>query len=431
MIRKQLTYLLLLVATMLSAQTQPVGMDAVPASSEWCELVRNAIGAPYYYCQCEEESIDFAFPMEREISDTVWFKATVNDLKYGLSAYWFANCSITMEVYALCASKDPTIVLTVGPNQMSELDVDEINAQLSEMGDMVEMLSGVLTPRMRAYPNGGKGHVYCYPYDQGPESRCEDPLPLRAGMTYVCDKPENVYRMESSAIPASGNAFVHWKQKKNKPCEVWLTLDSCAGEEIGRAALSDSLHVFVPNAEAILAAKAEQHSLWLHIKHEEGITGRLYWYNNPKFADGTLIADTTCYGKALIANSQRFTTDTAFVDTTWVKKDTLTTMEVALTFTMPEMAYDTVWTDSISVRRGYVYQPTGNILREFGDHEIEYKGNDGCTNILLVTLLVDESTKVDALPEEERRRAAKQFRNGQLIILIDKQKYNVLGQHIE
>ena len=140
---------------------------------------------------------------------------------------------------------------------MTDVDNAVINQKLEEMGETAKLMAETLSPRVRAYPNGGSGMVYCYPYDQGPESTCENPLPLFPRMTYVCDKPYNVYRLDWTKIPASGKTFIHWKQKKNLPCEMWLTLDSCNGEEIGRAALSDSLHIFQPDSLVFTRAQCE------------------------------------------------------------------------------------------------------------------------------------------------------------------------------
>jgi len=217
---------------------------------------------------------------------------------------------------------------------------------------------------------------------------------------------------------------------------MWLTLDSCAGDEIGRATLSDSLHVFMPNPEALLAAKGEDRSLWLHVKHPEGYTGRVYWRNNPKYVEDSTaveIADSTCYGKVLTANLRPYTKDTVFTDTIWVAGDTLTTTEVALTFSVPEMEYDTVWIDSVSLSRGYVYTPTGNIFRDFGDYTIEIKRDDGCTNLLIVSIIYKEKeeTAVETVTDASRQKAYKVIQNGQLFIILDERKYTILGQPIE
>jgi len=413
-------------ATAVCAQVEPV---SAPRWSDFCDSTQRILELPYYYCACDESSTAFSFPYEGEVNDTLWFTATMNDLRQGISAYWFANSSVTMEVYAFCTSKVPTITMTVGANQMRDIDVAKINKKLDEMGDMAAVAEK-MTPHIRVFPNkGGSGHVYCYPYDQGPHSTCENPIPLRAGMTYVCDKEENVYRMESTSIPSSGKAFVHWKQLKNKPCDIWITLDSCTGEEIGRAAMSDSLHVYQPDSAQLVDARKAKRSLWLHVKHAKNTVGRLYWYNNPKYTEPLDPVDKKiCLGKTLSANLRSYSADTAFVDTLWVGRDTLRTMEIKFTFTQPKLEYDTVSVTALEMSRGFVYKPANVILKECTDTIVDIKKTNSCTRRVQVHVRLAEG---NAYVGASRGNSCKIIQNGQLFIYVDDRKYNVLGQEIK
>ena len=421
--RKTIIGILLMMATAAMAQVQPA---QAPQWSGWCDSTQRILELPYYYCPCMEASQPFAFPYEAEVRDTLWFTATLNDLRQGISAYWFANSSVTMEVYALCTSKLPTITLTVGSNQMRDIDVAKINKKLDEMKEMAKVAEQ-MTPHIRVYPNnGGSGHVYCYPYDQGPHSTCEEPIPLRPGMTYVCDKQENAYRMEWSQIPSSGKAFVDWKQIKNKACTIWLTVDSCTGEEIGRASLTDSLHVYQPDSAKLVDARKAKRLIWLHVKQENGFTGRIYWYNNPKYAESLEpIQKSTCYGKTLSANMRTYQSDTTFTETLWIARDTLQTQEISFSFTQPKLEYDTVYAKPRELMSGLIYQ--GNILRSFNDTTIEIRKNNTCTRRVQVTVLLDEG--VDYVGAGNGR-SCKVIQNGQLFIYVDDRKYNIFGQTI-
>ena len=75
---------------------------------------------PAHYCDCEYNSNTFAFPIDTVLSGDVWFTATIDDIRQGISAYWFSNTSVTIDVYAFCISTTPTFSVTVGPNRMSE-----------------------------------------------------------------------------------------------------------------------------------------------------------------------------------------------------------------------------------------------------------------------------------------------------------------------
>ena len=399
--------------------------NKVRTGSPECEAARIGMEAPYYYCDCHESSRAFAFPLEEEITDTVWYTATVDDLKQGISAYWFSDCSVTMEVYAMCTSKEPTISMTIGQNQMREIDVEKINQKISEMGQTAQQLMGALTPHIRVYPNGGTGRVFCYPYGQGPSSSCADPLPLRPRMTYVSNTATNEYKLAYSLISSAGKSFILWKQEKSSPCEIWLTLDSCDGEEIGRAKLTDSLHVYQPNVEAMKAARTGKHDVWLHTKHANNITGRLYFYNNPKYEEGvTTKKSSACQGKTIKVNMRTYSTDTAFMDTLWVAKDTLKVMDVKLTFKAPTLEYDTVKVLPNELSRGYRYTPSGDILYTYNDTIVEIVKKNTCTRRIQVTVL--DPTGIEH-SESERPRVYKQLRDGQMWIIVDDRKYNALG----
>ena len=173
------------------ADAQILMPQAAHPWTNFCDSTMKILNLPHYSCMCKEFSTSFAFPLETEIKDTVWYTATINDLRQGICAYWFSSSSVTMEVFAFCSSKEPTFSLTVGPNQMRDIDSKMIEDKLNELSKQQQLMAETLTPHMRVYPlNGGSGRVYCYPYNQGPESKCDDPLPLRPGMTYVCEKEE-------------------------------------------------------------------------------------------------------------------------------------------------------------------------------------------------------------------------------------------------
>ena len=245
---KRLIYILaLVVAPFCYAQENAPQLD-LPCIQMWWY--------PYYYCECQQTSIPFQFPLEVQVTDTMWFKTTIDNIRDGMSAYWFADCSMRIEVYAFCSSEVPTVAMTVGRNQMHEMSIEEINSKLDQMGDQAAMLGQVLTPRVRLYPiDGGTGNIYCYPYDQGPKSTCDSILPVVAGMTYVCDQPEEVYELIPSRIPANGQGFIRWKQKRNLPGTIRLTTDSCNGPEIANVTLADSLRVFVLDAPLMQSLK--------------------------------------------------------------------------------------------------------------------------------------------------------------------------------
>ena len=390
---------------------------------------------PKHYCECTYNTEPFAFPVDTVITEPVWFSATIDDIKQGLSAYWFSDDYVVMDVYAFCVSHKPTFSMTVGPNRMYEMEKEMIDKKMSEIGGTAEMLKA-LEPRIHVYTlHGGSGHVYCYPYGQGPHSTCENPIELRAWMTYVCDHAENSYRLPAKNMPSSGKAFLHWTHKpvnstqKCRPADIRLTLDSCNGEELAHVVLPDSMHVYTIDSAMLADTRKAGKDIWVHVTHEEGIVGRLRYFTNPKYTDPLpAVKKTTCLGKSIIVSERTYLSDTAFVDTVWVNRDTLTTQQLNLTFTQPALSYDTAYVDPRDLQYGVVHPLTGAVLFHYGDTIVDVVKPNTCTKRYQITVM--DPNPINII-DAGTARPRKQMQNGQLIILMDDRKYNVVGQQID
>ena len=403
------------------------------AEDEFWKIYRDSL--PETYCECTYNTIPFAFPIDTVLTEPVWFSAKMDDIKQGISAYWFSTDSVVMDVYAFCISHRPAISMIVPPNRMYEMPVEEINQRISELPGSTEYLKN-LEPRMHVYTlHGGTGQVYCYPYNHGPHSTCEKAMEIRSGMTYVCEEAENVYRLPSKNIPAKGKAFLRWVHKpehsnlKSQPAEIRLTLDSCTGEEVGRTLMTDSMHVYVFDSTLLISARAENRDLWINVQHEEGVVGRLRYYANPKYADGLPdINESICLGKTITVNGREYASDTTFIEGIYVARDTLSTQHVSLSFTEPTPIYDTVYVIEKDLKRGVVHELTGAVLFHYGDTTIDIVVPKQCTQRYQVT--VKDPTPIEHI-DAEQRGARKQLQNGRIIIFVDERKYNIVGQQID
>lgn len=364
--------------------------------------------SPYYYCECRNTSRPFAFPLEVEVTDTMWYSATIEDMKQGICAYWISDCSITFEIYAFCSSKTPSFTMTVNANQMREMSVETINKKLEAMGDQAEALGQLLTPRIRVYPNGGTGKVYCYPYDQGPVSSCEAPLRLIPYMTYVCDKDTEVYELKPENISSKGRGFIRWKQKKNLPGTIWLTEGSCDGPEIGRAVMSDSLRVFLLDSVRLLGAKQADKSIFVHVAHDSTYVGRVIYRNTIKW-DEQRIDTTLCQGKSLQLTDTVLRESTVYPnDTLWRRGDTLSLTTYYLTVEPPTPQYDTL---KLKYNQ-FPYTYRNNVLPKegWGDYDFTIRKADKCderyllhvehnyvtkTNVVDTTLCLGKTIKIN------------------------------------
>lgn len=335
---------------------------------------------PYYYDDCWYASIPFTFPLEREIKDTVWYTATLDDIKRGVSASWYSDVSVTIDVYAFCTSKIPSFSLTVGPNQLREMEVEKINKKIEEMGEMAQMMAQTLTPHIRIYPNNkGKGTVYCYPYDQGPVSTCNDILPVFAKAANVCSAPSNVYVLTPERMSSYGRGFIVWKQKKNMPATIYVTKDSCNGPEIGRSVLKDSIYVMTLDSVEVKAAKQAGKNLYIHVEHPEDYVGRIIYHNNI-IRNAQLIDTTFCHGKRLeLRDTVLLETTVYSKDTMWTGGDTLSWTTVKLTVEPVEPQFDTLRLSASQLPKSYrnIYIPKDG----WGDYTSTIRKKNTCDQL--------------------------------------------------
>ena len=369
-------------------------------------------GLPDHYCECRTTSQAFQFPLKEEISTPRWFSTTLDDMQRGLSAYWISDDTITFEIYAFCSSDIPTITMSVGPNQMREMSVEAINAKLESMGQQAQMLGQLLTPRIRVYTAHGRpGTVYCYPYDQGPESTCDTFLHVLPRMTYVCDQPEEVYVLQPSKISATGNGFIRWTQKKNLPGTFRMTKDSCNGPEIARFTLSDSVRVHVFNADTMKALRLAGDSIYIHVSHDSGYVGRVMYHNAIRW-NSQVIDTVICQGKALQLADTVLRESTEYGgDTLWRKADTLALTGYRLTVEAPAPVYDTLRLKAKQLP--YTYR--NNIIPKdgWGDYDFTVRQTDKCderyllhvehnfvtaTTVIDTTLCLGKTIKINDIP---------------------------------
>jgi len=480
--------------------------------------------SPYFYCDCRMTAQPFGFPLDMLITDTVWLKADANDLLKGLSAYWFADCSVEMEVYAMCASKTPTLTMRVGKNQMREMDATSINDKLASMGDLGETVKN-MTPRIRVYPvGGGQGRVLCYPYNEGPHSTCTDLLPIYTSMTYVSSHTYDVYELQPQTIPSKVELFVQWKEKSNSPCTVKVLRGGCEGTVVATTTLSDSTKLYFPDKTMLQAAKKAGESLYFRFEHAAGTAGRIN-FRVPKFvaqqvdttvcqgkglqlAD-TLLTETTvypndtvwevrdtvairtyyltvtppepqydtlrvraaelprlyreklyiakdgygdyrytehkdeqcdvlyqlhvehavkttwttvdttlCQGKIYTFAGKNYTEDTEWRDTVWTDDDTRSVVDVKVTFTAPELEYDTLYLTQAELYgdgAGYYYAPLRIVVTAYGDMECELRARNKCTRVVRLTVIENKTTGAEQPAEQAGRPAG---------------RYNLLGQRV-
>lgn len=353
-----------------------------------CESDRKRRGYPHYYCPCIKDAREFYFGMTETISDTVWFSATVPDLRKGISAYWFSDCSIQLEAYAFCHSVGPTITMTVGKDQMREMDVADINRKLDEMGQLGSFIQDMKV-KLRVYPiGGGSGTVMVYPYEVGPESACDAPIRVVNGMTVVSSHAEDVFELRPETMVANRQMFVQWKQKKNLPAEIVVRQGGCDGTIVDRVQLSDSTKLYYPSMALISEMKSKDESLYFSVLHDENVVGRMLFRTTAVFEHYE--TDTTlCQGLEFRLADTTLTNTTVFgPDSVWMTRDSVGIYQYTVNFTAPEPMMDTML-----VRKNQVpfwYKGT-HVVTTYGDYDFLHHVANQCDEryLLHVEHLVD------------------------------------------
>ena len=401
-----------------------ISLQAMAMSDcEWRVKTAAALGIqyPYYYCDCLDNTEAFAFGMDRIISDTTWFTASVDDLKQGLSAYWFADCSVTMEVYAACNASTPTLTITVGRNTMQEKDVESINKKLDELGEIAQTLSQLLTPHIRVYPHGCSGRVMCYAYDKGPHSTCSDPLPILNEMTYVSNHSDEVYELKTGTA-VDAQIAMQWKQEKNQPCEVYVTKETCEGETIAHTTLSDSTKLFYLGGQIVSDFKTGNYSLFFHIQHDSTKVGRTRFLLKPTWINQEESVGS-CQGKGLELADTTLLQTTLYIDTAWISNDTIGITTYDLQITTPNPIPDTLYIKSNLLPTVY---RNAEVISEYGDYMVTVHKDGQCDKIYALHV---QDEVIDAVENVhiENDSPCKILQDGTLYIIYNKKRYTLLG----
>lgn len=392
---------------------------------ERCDLIQKTFNYPYYYCDCaEDNTVEFHFGLDTVITDTLWFSATVSELKYGLSAYWFSDKGIRLELYALCSSTEPTYTMSVGANTMRDIDVDFINSKLADMGDLAELAETIVKPHLRVYPlKGGQGRVLAFAYDEGPHSTCEDLFPVKNGMTYITNHDEDIYAWLPADMRKNQQMFVQWQQKKNLPCEMDFLRGTCANPElICTRTMSDSTKLFFPDTAIVNKAKAAGDTLFFRFRHKAEDVGRVRFRYNIKWQE-TVMDTTFCEGKSLELRDTILKETTVYSgDTVWRSLDTVDVYTYNVNVIPATLKHDTL---RIYKKDLPMYYKKTYYVDHMGEHDVVIRKKNTCTQHILLQVIDLDG---DALDETSNPYAPRKvIENGTLYIINDNKRISVLG----
>lgn len=265
--------ILLLVSAMTSvvAEQTPTAPDQV---SSMCEWLRKLSGWPAHYCYCSEESHTFGFPLDTKITETVWYNATLGDVKQGITAYLYADCEVKLDIYSLCSSANAMYSYTLSPNQTRDINSDAIENKLASLG--VQDISDYTPVHIKIYPVGGTGgRVICMPYNQGYHSTCSDCLAIFPEMTIVSSHADDVFYLDPTYIPQGKGLAVSWNEPNAIPCHLKITRATCDGELLAEADIATGEQSYHIDINILENARVAGERLYLHFTHDASAVGRI------------------------------------------------------------------------------------------------------------------------------------------------------------
>lgn len=119
----------------------------------------------------------------------------------------------------------------------------------------------------------------------------------------------------------------------------------------------------------------DEHYL-LHVEHET-----LIYMNS--------IDTTLCQGRIFEYNDVEYTADTTFMDTGWLNEDVWKQIQVTVTFTAPEMEYDSVIIPTAELLAGYYYPLANTYIYAEGTYFYEILTYNDCTRHITLTVIED------------------------------------------
>ncbi len=264
-------FILVMVVAMPNMWAQPTAPEHVSSQCEW---LRKVTGLPAHFCICQEDSKKFSFPLDIQLTETVWYNAKLGDVKKGITAYLYADCEVKIEVFVTCALSSASYSYTLSPNQTRDINSDAIEQKLASAG--VEGIDDNTPVYLKIYPVNGKGgRVICMPYNQGYHSTCSDCLAIFPEMTIVSSHADDVFYLDPAYIPADKGLAVSWNEPNSAACGLKITRGACDGEVVVEADIIAEAQPYYINLDLLKRAREAGDRLYLHFSHDASAVGRI------------------------------------------------------------------------------------------------------------------------------------------------------------
>ena len=332
-----------------------------------CERLSELLNRPDYYCECTYLHGDFTLPLElRNLTEPLWYKAYLNDIKEGISAYLYADCEVSFDVYSSCSSSSPRYQSTFKPNQSNSVASNKIAEKLEEEG-----LGSLNLPfYIKITPQGGTvDRMICTPYNEAVASTCDDPLFIVPGMRVLTSHTNDVFVLDPSDT-YHNKLLVKWQAVDSTECVLRISQGQCDGPVFEETVLKSHKTTYCIKEDRMRMAREAGEMFYLHVSYTAH-HGKLIC-SAPSYKK--VLTDTTiCQGMSfqigdtVISEPMEYYYDTVHNTTTSYK-----VLGYNILFAEPELQYDTLALLSTDLP----YQYRGETLADYGDYEL-YLHTDG------------------------------------------------------
>ena len=298
---------------------------------------------PDHYCDCNNPTRIYGLSELQDLnfSDSIWFKTSITTFtEAGMTAYLFSESDVQVDIYQNCRTFSKAYSFLVPKNQTRDMDHQTILDKLEQNG--VSGLNAAIYVLFYPVEDGADCRLMCYPYNTGPNSTADAPLPMLVGMTYVSSHAYDVYELKAENIPASCALYTQWKEASDLTCNLTITRGSVDGEVVAEHDFLDASTYFRFDPNLLAEVRKSGESLYMHYHHDASAAGRIIT------REATLTEEVTdlalCQGKTLEAYDTVYTTpDIVVYDRAWVGNSLkVCEYKYNLTFTEPVLQYDTL-----------------------------------------------------------------------------------------
>ena len=345
---------------------------------------------PNHYCECTNEYIRLSGInglKDLTFSDSIWFRTGSNTFtQEGMTAYLFSESDVQVDIYQSCRTTKKLYSFLVPKNQTRDMDHQDILDKLEQNG-MSGDANMVIYVLFYPTEEGADCRLMCYPYNTGPNSTPEAPLPVLVGMTYVSSHAYDVYELQPEHIPASCALFTQWNDANNYSCHLRITRGSTNGTVVAEHDFLDADSYFVFDSQLLKEVRTTGESLYMHYTHDAAAAGRII---TQEILTSDIMTDIVlCQGKTWEYNGQKYTQPVVIpYDTVWTSTISMDVYKYNVIFAAPELQRDT-----LALRTNQLpYNYRGQTITDFGDYDILLHTPSECDEHIALHVLHNQTT---------------------------------------